>query len=117
MDRKMLRDDHWERIERLCSGKASERGVTGRDNRLFVDAVLWIARTGSPWRDLPQHFAAWHTAYMRVSRWSKKGVWARTAEALTRDADLEQLFVDSTSVRVHQRATGAQKSRRSSHWT
>lgn len=53
MDRKMLREDQWKRIEPLCSGKASERGGTGRDNRLFVEAVLWIARTGSPWRDLP----------------------------------------------------------------
>lgn len=113
MDRKMLRDDQWKRIEPLCSGKASERGVTGRDNRLFVEAVLWIARTGSPWRDLPQHFGAWHTAYMRFSRWSKKGVWARMAEAFKRDADLEQLFVDSTIVRAHQHATGAQKKRAS----
>ena len=109
MDRKMLREDQWKRIEPLCSGKASERGGTGRDNRLFVEAVLWIARTGSPWRDLPQHFGAWHTAYMRFSRWSKNGVWARMADALKSDADLEQLFVDSTIVRAHQHATGAQK--------
>lgn len=80
MDGKMLRDDQWKHIEPLCSGKASKREVTGRDNRRFADAVLWIARTGSPWRDLPQHFGAWHTAYMRFSRWSKNGVWARMAE-------------------------------------
>lgn len=111
MDRKMLREDQWARIEALCSGKASERGVTGRDNRLFVEAVLWIARTGSPWRDLPEHFGAWHTVYMRFSRWSKKGIWARMAEALKGDADLEQLFVDATIVRAHQHAAGAQKKR------
>ena len=111
MDRKMLRDDQWRRIEALCSGRANERGVTGRDNRLFVEAVLWIARMGSPWRDLPTHFGAWHTTYMRFSRWSKKGVWARMAEALKSDADLEQLFVDATIVRAHQHATGAQKKR------
>ncbi len=111
MDRKMLRDDQWKRIEPLCSGKASARGVTGRDNRLFVEAVLWIARTGSPWRDLPQHFGAWHTADMRFSRWSKKEVWARMAEAFKRAADLEQLFVDSTIVRAHPHATGAPQKR------
>lgn len=109
MDRKMLREDQWKRIEPLGSGKASERGVTGRDNRLFVEAVWWIARTGSPWRDLPKHVGAWHTAYMRVSRWSKNGVWTRMADALKSDAELEQLFVDSTIVRAHQHATGAQK--------
>jgi len=111
MDRKMLRDDQWERIEPLCSGKASERGVTGRDNRLFVEAVLWIARTGSPWRDLPKHFGAWHTTYMRFSRWSKKGVWTRMAEVLKSDTDPEHLFVDATIVRAYQHATGAQKKR------
>ncbi len=111
MDGKMLRDDQWKHIEPLCSGKASKREVTGRDNRRFADAVLWIARTGSPWRDLPQHFGAWHTAYMRFSRWSKNGVWARMAEALKRDTDLEQLFVDSTIVRAPQHATGAPQKR------
>ena len=111
MDRKMLRDDQWQRLEPLCSGKASERGVTGRDNRLFIEAVLWIARTGSPWRDLPKDFGPWHTTYMRFSRWSKKGVWERMADALKGDADLEQLFVDATIVRAHQHATGAQKKR------
>jgi len=111
MERSMLREDQWARIEMLCSGKVSERGVTGRDNRLFVEAVLWIARTGSPWRDLPKHFGPWHTVYMRFSRWSKKGIWARIAEALKGDADLEQLFIDSTIVRAHQHAAGAQKKR------
>lgn len=109
MDRKMLRDDQWWRIEFLCSGQANERGVTGRDNRLFVEAVLWIARTGSPWRDLPKHFGAWHTTYLRFSRWSKEGGWARMAEALKSEAELEQWFVDATLVRAHQQATGAQK--------
>ena len=54
MDRKMLRDDQWQRIEHLLPGKASDRGVTVKDNRRFVEAVLWIMRTGSPWRDLPE---------------------------------------------------------------
>src|SRR6185369_14405744 len=81
----------------------------GRKNRPFVEAVLWIARTGSPWRDLPKHFGPWHTVYMRLSRWSKQGIWARMAQTLKGDADLEQLFVDSTIVRAHQHAAGAQK--------
>ncbi len=109
MPRKMLRDDQWERIEDLLPGKASDCGVTAKDNRLFVEAVLWIARTGSPWRDLPCELGKWHNTYTRFSRWSKKRVWQRVAEAVSNDADLQALLLDSTIVRAHQHAAGAQK--------
>ena len=66
--RKMLRNDQWERIEHLLPGKAGDRGVTAEDNRLFVEAVLWIARTGSPWRDLPPQLGNWHNVCIRASR-------------------------------------------------
>ena len=107
--RKMLRNDQWERIEPLLPGKASDRGVTAKDNRLFVEAVLWIARTGSPWRDLPPQLGNWHNVYTRFSRWGKTGVWQRVVEAVSTDADLQALMVDSTIVRAHQHAAGAQK--------
>ena len=109
MDRKMLRDDQWERIEHLLPGKASDRGVTARDNRRFVEAVLWIMRTGSPWRDLPVEFGYWHRTYVRFSRWREKGVFERIAHALRSDADMEHLFIDSTIVRAHQHSAGAKK--------
>lgn len=109
MDRKMLRDDQWERIEPLLPGKASDRGVTAKDNRRFVEAVLWIMRTGSPWRDLPAEFGHWHRTYVRFSRWREKGVFERVAQAMLGDADMEQLFIDSTIVRAHQHSAGAQK--------
>lgn len=111
MPRKILRDDQWERIKDILPGKASDRGVTAKDNRLFVEAVLWIARTGSPWRDLDSALGNWHATYTRFSRWGKKGVWARVIEAVRDDADLEVLFIDSTAVRAHQHAAGAQKKR------
>ena len=60
MDRQQLRDDQWEKIEPLLPGKASDCGVTAKNNRLFVEAVLWVARTGAPWRDMPEHFGHWH---------------------------------------------------------
>jgi len=107
--RKMLRNDQWERIEHLLPGKASDRGVTAKDNRLFVEAVLWIARTGSPWRDLPPQLGSWHNVYTRFSRWGKSGVWQRIIEAVRTDADLQALLLDSTIVRAHQHAAGAQK--------
>jgi transposase len=107
--RKMLRNDQWERIEHLLPGKASDRGVTAKDNRLFVEAVLWIARTGSPWRDLPPQLGDWHNVYTRFSRWGKSGVWQRVIAAVSTDADLQALLLDSTIVRAHQHAAGAQK--------
>ncbi len=111
MDRRMLRDDQWARIEQLLPGKASDRGCTAKDNRLFVEAVLWILRTGSPWRDLPREFGKWHSTYMRFARRRDNGVWARVADALGSDADLEHLFIDSTIVRAHQHSAGAKKKR------
>lgn len=107
--RKMLRNDQWERIEHLLPGKPSDRGVTAKDNRLFVEAVLWIARTGSPWRDLPPQLGDWHNVYTRFSRWGRTGVWQRVIEAVSTDADLQALLLDSTIVRAHQHAAGAQK--------
>ncbi len=107
--RKMLRNDQWDRIEHLLPGKASDRGVTAKDNRLFVEAVLWIARTGSPWRDLPPQLGDWHNVYTRFSRWGKTGIWQRVTEAVSTDADLQALLLDSTIVRAHQHAAGAQK--------
>ena len=107
--RKMLRNDQWERIEHLLPGKASDRGVTAKDNRLFVEAVLWIARTGSPWRDLPTQLGAWHNVYTRFSRWGKSGVWQRIIDGVSTDSDLQTLLLDSTIVRAHQHAAGAQK--------
>ena len=109
MDRKMLRDDQWERIEELLPGKASDPGCTAKDNRRFVEAVLWIMRTGSPWRDLPPEFGHWHRTFVRFSRWREKGVWARVATTLRGDADMECLFIDSTIVRAHQHSAGTQK--------
>ena len=109
MPRKLLRDDQWERIKDLLPGKASDPGVTAKDNRLFLEAVLWIARTSSPWRDLPPALGNWHATYTRFSRWGKKGVWERVIKDISDDVDLEALFIDSTVVRAHQHAAGAQK--------
>ena len=116
MPRKLLRDDQWERIKDLLPGKVTDPGVTGKDNRLFVEAVLWISRTGSPWRDLDPALGNWHTTYTRFSRWGKKGVWERVVAAVSGDADLEFLFIDSTVVRAHQHAAGAKKKKVNKRW-
>ncbi len=104
--RLVLQDHQWVRIEPHLPGKASDRGVTAKDNRLFVEAVLWIVRTSSPWRDLPPVFGRWNSVFQRFGRWSKDGVWWRLFEALADDPDFEYLIIDSTIVRAHQHATG-----------
>ena len=114
MPRLILRDDQWERVEHLMSGKASDCGVTAKDNRLFLEAVLWIARTGSPWRDLPKELGHWHRVYVRYNRWSKKGRWQAIFEALSDDKDLEYLMVDGSIVRVHQHGAPPKEAERPS---
>ena len=109
MTRTILRDDQWQRIKDLLPGKATDCGVTAKDNRRFLEAVLWIARTGAPWRDLPAEFGHWHRVYVRYNRWSHKGVWNRIFEAVADDPDLEHLMVDGSIVRVHQHGAAKKK--------
>ncbi len=109
MERLVLSDAAWERMAPLIIGRPDQKGSTGRDNRMFVEGVLWIVRTGSPWRDLPEAFGDWNSVFRRFSRWSIKGVWWRIFEAMSDDPDFEYLIVDSTIVRAHQHAAGAKK--------
>ncbi len=107
MIRRQLTNAQWRRIERLVPGKAGDKGRHGEDNRLFVDAVLWLARAGAPWRDLPAEFGNWNSVFQRFRRWAKKGVWQRIFTVLIEDPDFEYLIIDSTIVRAHQHAAGA----------
>jgi transposase len=109
MLRMVLRDDQWEKIEKLIPGKKGERGRPAANNRQFLEAVIWIARTGSPWRDLPIEFGPWNTVYIRFARWSDKNVWHNIFAVLREDADFEDVYLDSTVVRAHQHAAGAAK--------
>ena len=107
MVRKTLTDEQWKAIEPYCLGKASDPGQTGGDGRLFLEAVLWIARTGSPWRDLPEEFGAWNSVFKRFRRWVKAGAFERIFKALSSDADFEYAMIDGTIVRVHRHGQGA----------
>ena len=107
MDRRVLRDDQWERIAPLVPGKVEDAGRSGADNWLFVEAVLWIVRVGAPWRDLPEAFGNWNSVFQRFRRWVKAGVFDRIFEALSDEADFEYVIVDGTIVRVHQHGSGA----------
>ncbi len=112
MIRTVLSDAQWDRIKDLVPGKATDRGVTGRDNRLFVEAVLWVARTGAPWRDVPEELGNWNSTFRRFSRWSKAGVWESLFKALADDPDFEYVILDSTVVRAHQHSAGAKGGRK-----
>ena len=104
-----LRDDEWGRIENLLPGRTDTVGVTAKDNRLFVEAVLYRYRAGIPWRDLPERFGAWKAVHTRFSRWAASGVWEKVFKHLAADADNEYAMIDSTIVRAHQHSAGAKK--------
>ena len=100
-----LRDDQWERIEALLPGRVGYVGGTAKDNRLFVEAVLYRYRAGIPWRDLPERFGDFRVIHTRHMRWS--GVWERVFTHLAADADNEYAMIDATIIRAHQHAAGA----------
>ena len=109
MARTLLSDEVWNKVRDILPGKEGDRGRTASSNRWFLEAVLWIARTGSPWRDLPAEFGRWHTVYIRFSRWRSKGVWQRVVNALAGETEIEHVLIDSTIVRAHQHSAGASK--------
>ncbi|MGH8336277.1 MAG: IS5 family transposase [Gammaproteobacteria bacterium] len=109
MRRYALRDDQWDRIKDILPGREGHVGATARDNRLFVEAVLYRYRAGIPWRDLPERFGDPIKVHSRFSRWAKSGVWKKLFEMLAADADNEYAMIDSTIVRAHQHSAGAQK--------
>ncbi len=105
MRRHEISDDNWSRIEQLLPGRPGGHGGVARDNRGFVNAVWYVAKTGIRWRDLPDRFGKWDTAFHRFNAWCKAGVWRRVFEAV-RAPDLEWLMIDSTVVRAHHHAAG-----------
>lgn len=104
-----LTDEQWDRIKDLLPGQPGKPGDNGQDNRPFVNAIFWIAKTGAPWRDLPERLGGWKNTQRRFSRWAQRGVWEKIFKALNTDADFEWLMLDSTVNRAHQHAAGAKK--------
>ena len=104
--RHAISDLDWSRVEGLLPARAGEPGWVSSSNRLFFDAVLWVARTGAPWRDLPERFGHWNSIWRRFDRWAKKGIWLAVFDVL-QDPDVEWLILDSTVIRAHPCAAGA----------
>jgi transposase len=101
------RTEQWERIEDHLPGRAGTRGRSGVDNRLFVDAILWMAGNAARWRDLPEVFGKWSGVHARFRRWSHAGVWERLFRAMAATPDFEYVLIDSTISKVHADATRA----------
>lgn len=99
-----LSDAQWRRIEGLLPGKIGDPGRSGTDNRRFVNAVLWVLRSGARWSDLPERYGKHKTVHKRFTRWASAGVWERVFNSLTDDPDNQYLMLDTTLVRAHQQA-------------
>lgn len=110
-----LSDEQWEQLAALLPPEKPKTGRPSLDHRTVVNGILWVLRTGAPWRDLPERYGNWHTIYSRFRRWREAGIWDRVFEAVQQNADQrgevewEIHFVDGSIVRAHQHAAGAKK--------
>ena len=104
MEGRQISDDQWQRIEGFLPGRPDSVGVTARDNRLFVDGVLWVLRSGAEWKDLPGEYGKWKTSHKRYTRWARSGIWKKVFQVLLDDPDNRYVMIDSTIVRTHQQA-------------
>lgn len=109
MFRHQICDERWKRIQGLLPAQSGRPGRPSKDNRLMVNGMLWILKTGAPWRDLPERFGPWKSVFTRFSRWTKAGLWKKVFDEVSKDRDTESHMIDSTIVRAHQDASGARK--------
>ena len=109
LPRHAISDADWDRIKDFLPGQPGQHGGVAADNRRFIDAVLWVARTGAAWADLPERLGNWNSQWRRFDRWARAGRWDPILAAL-RDPELDVLVLDSTAVRAHPCAAGAKKS-------
>ena len=112
MEGEVLRDDQWERLREFVPGGRKGRRGPRSDGRRFFDAILWLARSGARWRDLPEdRFGPYQTVKRRYYRWIEQGVFDRIFEAVSDDPDMEWLAIDATVVRAQAQAGGARRKR------
>jgi len=106
-----ITDEEWERIKDMLPKERT--GKAGRpvkmDNRTSLNGMLWIVKSGAPWRDLPERYGSWSTLYDKYAKWSNLGIFESIFKELSLDADLQDISIDSTVVRVHSQGTGAKK--------
>ena len=108
--RTTLTDKQWALIDPVLPGRTGDPGRSGNNNRMSLEGMIWITRTGAPWRDLPKEFGNWNTVHRRFRRWAQSGVFQRIFEVVEEDLDLKTVMVDGTFAKVHQHGAGAKKS-------
>ena len=115
MRRHELTDEQWERLEPLLPRQRPTTGRPNKDHRTILNGILWILRTGAPWRDLPERYGPWKTVFSRFRRWQEAGIWDRLLTGIQIEAahddqiDGSVAMIDSSSIRAHQHAAGARK--------
>jgi transposase len=115
MNRGDLTNEQWARLEPVLPPQKPKTGRPAQDHRRIINGILWIDRTGAPWRDLPDRYGPWQTVASRFYRWQQAGIWQRIFAALQQQADQdgrldwETHYVDGTVVRAHQHAAGAKR--------
>ena len=109
LQRHEISDSEWERIKDLLPPENTGEGRPSKSNRLMLNGMLWINKTGAPWRDLPEQFGPWQTVYSRFRLWSRNDIFNDLFKHLSSDADMQDMSIDSTSCKVHQHAAGAKK--------
>lgn len=105
-----LADYEWEQISSLLPPeKTGKPGRPSKDNRLMLNGIIWIARSGAPWRDLPKRFGPWSSVYARFRKWLDDGIIDNIFRVLSLEAELEELSLDASIVQTHQHSAGAKK--------
>ena len=105
-----LTDQEWEQIVPLLPAEKNSRpGRPSKDNRLMINAMVWIARSGAPWRDLPERYGPWKSVYSRFRKWIEDGILDNIFRVLSLEAELDELFLDATIVKAHQHSAGVKK--------
>lgn len=102
-----ISDEIWDKIKNKLPGREGKVGRQAEDNRLFINAVLWVLRTGCPWRDLCPDYGDWKNTHRRFCRWRDKGIWEELLSEVLGYADYEWLMIDATHIKVHKHGVGA----------
>lgn len=106
-----LTDNEWNRIADLLPAETT--GKQGRprnkDNRMILNGIIWIARSGTPWRDLPERYGPWEIVYSRFRKWIDDGILDNIFRVLKLEAELEELSIDASIVQAHPHSAGAKK--------
>lgn len=113
MKRYELTKEQWERVKQLLPPeRTGKRGRLRKDDRAMLNGMLWILRSGAQWRELPEAYGSWQSVYARFAKWRDDGTLERIFHALSADADMENLSMDSTCIKVHESANGGEKNSR-----